>query len=59
MDDKQKWEYWLRTIESEASDRLTEWEINFIASINDWLIHSKLSPKQADILERIYVKYTK
>jgi hypothetical protein len=57
--EREKWKYWLDTIETEASDKLTQWESNFIASITIWLTHSNLTAKQSDTLERIYVKYTK
>jgi hypothetical protein len=59
MADKQTHLYWLEAIQSEASDSLTEWEIGFIESIAQWLTHSELTTRQADMLEKIYVKYTK
>lgn len=43
----------------EASDKLTEWESNFVASVKKYLEDKgKLSPKQADVLERIYAEKT-
>ena len=59
MNPNETHKYWLETIENEASDKLTDWESNFIESISDWMSHSPLTSKQAEILEKIYVKYTK
>ena len=43
----------------ESSDKLTEWESNFVSSVKIYLEkNGKLSPKQADILERIYAEKT-
>lgn len=50
---------WVDTILDEASDELTDWEINFIESINNQLVSGRtLSQKQADIVERIYAEKT-
>jgi hypothetical protein len=43
----------------EESDKLTEWELNFIKSLKKQLDNKRsLSIKQADILERIYADKT-
>ena len=43
----------------QSSDRLTEWESNFVASVKKYLEDKgALSPKQRDILERIYAEKT-
>jgi hypothetical protein len=50
----------IRWIEAcESSDKLTEWESDFIKSIRSYL-ESKgaLTPKQVEILERIYADKT-
>lgn len=50
---------WIDTIENEASDRLSEWEMNFIDSIKQQFHrYGKLSEKQEKVLERIYAEYT-
>jgi uncharacterized membrane-anchored protein len=50
---------WIDAIDDE-SEELTEWEVNFINSIDAQLLHSgSLSQKQQEILEKIYVRYTK
>lgn len=50
---------WIGAIDDE-SEELTEWEVNFINSIDEQLVRSgSLSQKQQEILEKIYVKYTK
>ena len=39
----------------EASDKLTEWEVSFLASIKKFLDDKgSLTPKQVEVLERIY-----
>ena len=41
----------------QLSDKLTEWEENFVNSIYEQLNRKgSLSPRQAEILERIYAK---
>jgi hypothetical protein len=51
---------WVDAILSEASDELTDWEINFIESIDQRLRGGRIpSEKQAPILERIYAEKTK
>lgn len=43
----------------ELSDRLNEWEERFVASVKQHLEKKgSLSPKQAEILERIYADKT-
>lgn len=43
----------------EASDKLTEWETNFVQSVKKYLEDKgRLSPKQVEILERIYADKT-
>lgn len=43
----------------QASDKLTEWEDNFINSVFEQLTkRGSLSDKQAEILERIYADKT-
>ncbi len=50
---------WIKTIEEEASDDLTTWEISFIASIQQRISTNwDLTETQADKLEQVYVKYT-
>lgn len=47
--------HWIEVCQ--ASDRLTEWESDFIDSIFDQLQRKgELTPKQAQTLERIYAK---
>lgn len=51
---------WLDAIYTEASDKLTSWETDFIESIGGRLAFgSNLSERQAEILERIYTEKTK
>lgn len=58
--DKQTLDYWLTTIETEASDDLTDWESSFISDIRRKLdIFGSLTRKQEDVLERIYANKTK
>jgi len=51
--------YWLNTILEEASDKLTDWETNFISNIErildfGWI----LSEAQEATLEKIYAEKT-
>jgi hypothetical protein len=55
---REVYQQWIDDIEDEASDKLTEWETNFIASINTQLTYRDLTQPQAETLEKIYVKYT-
>ena len=51
---------WIDTIFDESSDSLTDWETNFVESINNQLDNNKqLTERQAEILERIYTEKTK
>lgn len=60
MSDIETHKYWLETILTEASDSLNDWESNFIDSLKIRLDHNReLSPRQAEILERIYAEKTK
>lgn len=54
-------QYWLRTIESEYSDDLNEWEANFVVSMRTKLNHMKtsLTDKEEAALERLYEKATR
>lgn len=52
--------YWIQSIEDEASDRLSAWEVNFIDSLSQQLQYkTELSQAQEEKLESIYAKYTK
>lgn len=51
---------WVNSIVVESEESLTEWELNFINSIEGQLSQGRiLSQKQAEILERIYAEKTK
>jgi hypothetical protein len=51
---------WVEAIESEASDKLNDWEQMFIGSIQTRLLNGvNLSQPQAEKLEQIYTKHTK
>lgn len=52
------YQFWIEAIENEASDRLSDWELNFIASITERLKYGPLTEAQVDKLESIYTKYT-
>lgn len=59
-EDKELLQSWINSILFEASDKLTDWESNFVDSISDQLVQrGKLSLKQTEILERIYATKTK
>jgi len=50
---------WIDAIKDEASDSLTDWETDFIESIENQLdARGQLSEKQEEILERIYAQKT-
>lgn len=49
---------WIDSIETEASDRLNDWESTFVSNIRERLLYGPLTEAQADKLESIYVKYT-
>lgn len=54
------WNYWISTILEEASEKLNEWEDEFIYSIIDRLENNlRLTNKQIEKLEEIYARYTK
>lgn len=60
MTDEKTLRYWIDTIVNEASDKLSDWETNFIESIDAQLrLKGSLSPRQIEILERIYAEKTK
>lgn len=51
---------WIKTIIEEASDTLSDWEGNFIDSIETQLARGyTLSQRQDEILEKIYAARTK
>lgn len=51
---------WVKTILEEASDTLSDWESNFIDSIETQLTRGyTLSEKQDEILDKIYAEKTK
>lgn len=51
---------WVEAILDEASNKLSNWEVDFINSIASQLDNNRnLSEKQADIVERIYSERTK
>lgn len=48
---------WIEACQS--SDKLTEWEADFVDSVFDFLQRKgELTPRQAEILERIYANKT-
>lgn len=50
---------WVNAIINEAQDKLSEWETNFVNSIENQLDMGRtLSQRQAEILERIYADKT-
>lgn len=50
---------WIDAILTEASDELTEWETNFVSSLQDQLLKKgRLSEAQEKILDRIYTEKT-
>jgi len=51
--------HWLTVILNESTNKLTDWENNFIDSIHDRIIAGQtLSQKQEEILDRIYTEKT-
>lgn len=50
---------WVAAIISEASDRLSDWEVKFIHSMEHDLAYKNLSEGQANKLEELYVRFTK
>lgn len=55
---KETYESWCDALYNEASEKLSDWEIDFITSIKNQLQYRDLSEKQANILERIYAEKT-
>jgi hypothetical protein len=54
------YQQWIDDILTEASDELTDWETTFISDIEGKLLKKRdLSERQAEVLEKIYVEYTK
>lgn len=50
---------WIDAINDEASDSLTDWESNFIESIQNYLdARGHLTQSQEETLERIYAQKT-
>lgn len=57
--DRETLRLWLDAIEQEASDSLTSWESDFVASLRRQFDEKRtLSQKQCDTLERIYAEKT-
>jgi hypothetical protein len=57
---KEVLQQWIDDILNEASDDLTEWESNFVDSLDSCLRNTgRLSQRQQEILERIYAEKTK
>jgi len=57
-DEKKKIEHWFKEIE-ETGVNLTKWEQDFVESVKvQYQERGKLSEKQQEILERIYVDRT-
>lgn len=50
--------YWVEAILMEASDKLSDWEKNFIDDIDNRLNFNDLTEAQANKLEQIYTKHT-
>lgn len=56
---RETYELWVNAVFDEASDKLTDWETNFMENMRNQLdYNSNLSKAQSDTLERIYTKYT-
>lgn len=55
---RQVYRDWIDAITTEASDKLSDWETNFLDNLSEKLFHYDLSQKQAEKLEELYVKYT-
>lgn len=50
---------WVMAITDEASDKLNDWEMQFIGSLESKLLqYQNLTQNQAEKLEQIYTKYT-
>lgn len=50
---------WIDSIIEESADKLNEWETDFLDSLENKLNKgNSLTERQAEILERIYVRYT-
>jgi hypothetical protein len=50
---------WINSIIEESSDKLNEWETDFLDSLQNRLNRgNNLTQNQAEILERIYIRYT-
>ncbi len=57
-DDEELLEHWLTTVEEEGQN-LSKWEEDFIESIREqWDRGRWMSPRQREILERIYAEKT-
>lgn len=58
MTDSEKYKDWIETIQIRGRG-LTKWEEDFVESVSEQLTaRGSLSPRQADILERIYAEKT-
>lgn len=54
------YQHWVNTLTNEASDDLTDWELDFIDSISHRLdLGNNLTESQANKLESIYSSKTK
>lgn len=50
---------WLDALETEASDKLTNWESSFVANIRMRVDSGyTLTEPQEEVLEKLYVRYT-
>lgn len=50
---------WIKAITDEASDKLTSWETDFVASVEGRLMNGRnLTQAQEEILDRIYTEKT-
>lgn len=57
---QETYQSWIDAIIAEASDELSDWESEFVESVNTYLARKGiLTEKQAKILERIYAEKTK
>lgn len=57
---QETYQSWIDAIIAEASDELSDWESEFVESVNTYLARKgTLTEKQAKILERIYAEKTK
>lgn len=56
---KEVYQHWIDTIMNEASDKLTNWETDFVDNISTQLLYrGTLTQYQAEKLEQIYAEKT-